>query len=123
MAMAKDVERQQMMQMFDLLKDQPWFKARENAAHIYSTYPSVRDPFRFIMTEDEMLEAQAPPQQQPPAPGMPPQGMPMQGMGMEGFGTEGTGSGNMQADMLAGVAGGMAPQPGGMAQAPVEGGY
>ena len=126
MAMAKDVERQQLLQMFDLLKDQAWFKAREVAAHIFSTLPSVRDPYRFILSDDEMAKQQqaaaAPQNGMPPAmPGMPP--MPPEGMGMEGFDNGGQGSGNMQADMLAGLAGGMAPQPGGMAQAPVEGGF
>jgi len=126
MAMAKDVERQQLMQAFELFSPFDWFKSRECAAHILSSMSSVRDPYKFVEESDA-------PQQPASQPGLPdmqgqmgagamPVGALPQAGGLEGTGNMGQGSGNVQADVLAGLFGGMAPQPGGIAlpSAPAE---
>lgn len=105
-SMAKDTERMQLIHMFDRFVDRPWFKAREAAAHIVSLSPSVRDPHKFIMTEEEYSQAAA-----AQAPPMAPDKMGMMA-GMGGAMPDGLGSGNMTADMAAGMMGAVAPGTG-----------
>jgi hypothetical protein len=127
MSQAKDIERQQLALGIQLFSAFPWFKAREAAAHYMSMLASVRDPYKFILTETEAAEQQAQQAQQAQQgaapPGTPPSGPPSgppEGLpggtsmpmfpGMEG---ENGGSGNMTADMLAALAGAQAPGAGG----------
>jgi len=100
MSTAKDVERMQLAQAFQMFAGAPWFKDREAAAHFFSTMPSVRDPFRFIRSDDEMASAAQDPG---PPPGAAPASSPFQ---------NGEGSGNMTADLLAAAMGGQAPMTG-----------
>ena len=124
---AKDVERNQFMQVAQQLWGEPFFNRLAAAEHMLSLMPSIRDPKRFINKDTEQ---QVPPdqavdpaaaQQQPApagdqaqdpqlaamlaqmAPPAPTAQMPL---------ASGPGSGNPTADLMAAVHGGQAPGTG-----------
>ena len=104
-SVARDVERQQAMMVVQAYGQQPWFDLEAFALHHLGMFPSIKDPARYVKKVDQ-------PNQDPQLPMPPAQaGAPVfHGEGQPPL--PGPGSGNPQADLMAGVQGGMGPGTG-----------